>query len=55
MWETVVHLAVAVGDYDGVVLSFFPRYVLDEILDLIESVSEGFPIYSLTRFILCTR
>ena len=27
-------------------LSFFPRDVLDEILDLIESVSEGFPIYS---------
>ena len=28
-------------------LSFFPRDVLDEILDLIESVSEGFPTYSL--------
>ena len=27
------------------VLSFFARDVLDEILDLIESVSEGFPIY----------
>ena len=25
---------------------FFPRDVLDEILDLIESVSEGFPTYS---------
>ena len=25
------------------VLSFFPRGVLDEILNLIESVSEGFP------------
>ena len=25
----------------------FPRDVLDGILDLIESVSEGFPIYSL--------
>ena len=24
-------------------LSFFPRDVLDEILNLIESVSEGFP------------
>ena len=24
-------------------LSFFPRGVLDEILNLIESVSEGFP------------
>ena len=28
------------------VLSFFQRDVLDEILNLIESVSEGFPTYS---------
>ena len=28
------------------VLSFFPRDVLDEILNLIGSVSEGFPSYS---------
>ena len=28
------------------VLSFFLRDVLDEILNLIESVSEGFPTYS---------
>ena len=28
------------------VLSFFPRDVLDEILNLIESVSECFPSYS---------
>ena len=28
------------------VLSFFPRDVLDEIWDLIESASEGFPSYS---------
>ena len=27
-------------------LSFFPQDTLDEIWDLIESVSEGFPIYS---------
>ena len=27
-------------------LSFFARDVLDEIWDLIESVSEGFPTYS---------
>ena len=27
-------------------LSFFPRDVLDEILNLIVSVSEGFPSYS---------
>ena len=30
------------------VLSFFPRDVLDEILNLIGSVSEGFPSYSST-------
>ena len=43
-----VHLAVACGVYGGVffVLSFFPRGVFDEILNLIESVSEGFPSYS---------
>ena len=29
-------------------LSFFPRGVLDGILNLIESVSEGFPSYSCT-------
>ena len=29
------------------VLSFFPRDVLGGILNLIESVSEGFPTYSL--------
>ena len=28
----------------------FPRGVLDEILNLIESVSEGFPSYSLILF-----
>ena len=43
MWEIAVHLAVAGGVF---VLSFFPRDVLDKILDLIESVSEGFPTYS---------
>ena len=31
------------------VLSFFPRDVLDEILNLIESVSEDFPSYSLVN------
>ena len=47
MWEIAVHLAVACDVYDGVffVLFFFPRGVLDEILNLIESVSEGFPSY----------
>ena len=33
------------------VLSFFPRDVLDETLNLIESVSEGFPTYSYTEAI----
>ena len=31
-------------------LFFVPRDVLDEILNLIESVSEGFPPYSCTAF-----
>ena len=31
-------------------LSLFPRGVLDEILNLIESVSEGFPSYSCLPF-----
>ena len=37
------------------VLSFFPRDVLDEIWDLTESVSEGFPTYScyLPYLMLC--
>ena len=49
MWKIAVHLVVAGGVYDAVclfVLSFFPQDVLDGILDLIESVSEGFPTYS---------
>ena len=33
-------------------LSFFPRGVLDEILNLIESVSEGFPSSSFVYFVL---
>ena len=31
-------------------MSFFPRGVWDEILNLIESVSEGFPSYSYQRY-----
>ena len=48
VWEIAVHLAVACDVYVGVffVLSFFPRGVLDEILNLIESVSEVFSSYS---------
>ena len=34
------------------VLSFFPRDVLDEILNLIESVSEDFPSYSTLQNVL---
>ena len=33
------------GNCCSAVLSFFPRDDLDEILYLIESVSEGFPTY----------
>ena len=36
------------------VLSFFPRDVLDEILNLNESVSEDFPSYSLLAHIAQT-
>ena len=38
VWELAVHLAVTCDVYDGIffVLSFFPRDVLDEILNLIE-------------------
>ena len=34
-------------------LSFFPRGVLDEILNLIESVSEDFPSYSFAPDFQC--
>ena len=47
VWEIAVHLAVACDVYDGVFCAvLFPRDVLDEILNLIESVSEDFPSYS---------
>ena len=36
------------------VLSFFPRDVLDEILNLIESVSEDFPSYSYIKVWIIT-
>ena len=36
------------------VLSFFPRDVLDEILNLIESVSESFPTYFLCSILVDT-
>ena len=34
-------------------LSFFPRDLLDEIWDLIESVSEGFPTYFSMHIHVC--
>ena len=39
-------LSLGVALMASFVLSFFPLDVLDEIWDLIESVSEGFLIYS---------
>ena len=48
-----MHLAVACDVYDGVffVLFFFPRDVLDVILNLIESVSEVFFFLFLCSFV----
>ena len=37
------------------VLSFFPRDVLDEILNLIESVSEDFPSYFSTKYVIVNK
>ena len=53
VWEVAVHLDVAGDVFDDVFLCcpFFPRDVLDEICDLIVSVSGGFPFYS---YIPCT-
>ena len=39
-------LSLVVSMVMSFVLSFFPRGILDEILNLIESVSAGFPSYS---------
>ena len=48
MLDITVHLAVAGKVFDSVFLCcpFSPRDVLDEIWDLIKSVSEGVPTYS---------
>ena len=43
---TVTWLSLVMSMMVSFVLSFFPRDVLDEILNLIGSVSEGFPSYS---------
>ena len=41
-WLSLVHMVSLMASF---VLSFFPLDVLDEIWDLIESVSEGFLTY----------
>ena len=43
---TWLSLVVSLMAFFFFMLSFFPLDVLDEIWDLIESVSEGFPTYS---------
>ena len=47
MWEVAIHLAVACGVCGGVFLCclFSHGVVLDGVLGLIGSVSEGFPSY----------
>ena len=58
MWCSVIYryasyiLIQKIGKID--VLSFFPLDVLDEIWDLIESVSEGFLTYSYNIFDICS-
>ena len=47
------NLTVAIISACLFVLSFFPRGVSDEILNLIESVSEDFPSYSCISELLC--
>ena len=44
--QLFIWLSLVVSLMASFVLSFFPLYVLDEIWDLIESVSEGFLTYS---------
>ena len=45
-------LSLVVSLMASFVLSFFPLNVLDEIWDLIESVSEGFLTYSCIRHVI---
>ena len=51
MWEVAVHLADATAVCGCFFLScpFFQRDVLDELLDLVGLVSEGFPTYPFQR------
>ena len=46
-------LSLVVSLMASFVLSFFPLDVLDEIWDLIESVSEGFPTYFWLNMAFC--
>ena len=46
-------LSLVVSLMASFVLSFFPRDVLDEIWDLIESLSAGFLTYSCISELLC--
>ena len=48
-------LSLVVSLMASFVLSFFPLDVLDEIWDLIESVSEGFLTYSLFMYLSVVR
>ena len=49
--QLFIWLSLVVSLMASFVLSFFPLDVLDEIWDLVESVSEGFPTYSFRLFI----
>ena len=48
--QLLTWLSLMVSLMSSFVLSFFPLDVLDEIWDLIESVSEGFLPYSFMKF-----
>ena len=50
--QLFTRLSLVVSLMASFVLSFFPLHVLDEIWDLIESVSEGFLTYSDTQLFL---
>ena len=50
--QLFTRLSLMVSLMASFVLSFFPLDVLDEIWDLIESVSEGFLAYSCTLVVI---
>ena len=52
--QLFTRLSLVVSLMASFVLSFFPLHVLDEIWDLIESVSEGFLTYSDTQLVFLT-